>query len=128
MTSTAAAAIYVALNLLLLVILAARVTLLRRSAGISLGTGGDAALERRVRAHGNAAENMPLFLLALFMASALGLAPWMVHAFGASFTLARLAQAYGVSAPHMTARKIGTSVSWLTMALLAVALFYQGLT
>ena len=44
---------------LLLVILSARVILTRRRLRISLGSGGDAVLERRIRAQGNLAEYVP---------------------------------------------------------------------
>lgn len=66
----------------------------RRSAGVSLGTGGDALLERRMRGQANAAEQMPLTLLALLCAELLGATPWALAPLAALFVGARIAHGY----------------------------------
>ena len=45
--------------------LAVRVSRARRQLKVSVGDGGNEALLRRIRAHGNYVENMPFFLILL---------------------------------------------------------------
>lgn len=50
---------------LLYVALTFSVILKRRGDGVVLGDGGDRAMQKRIRGHANAAEQMPLFLIVL---------------------------------------------------------------
>ena len=52
--------LYVALGVLLVLMLAVRVSLRRRTARIGIGDGDDAELRKRIRAHGNAIEYLPI--------------------------------------------------------------------
>ena len=128
MTSVAAAAIYLAVNILLLWFLSFRVIGRRRSAKVSLGTGGDAELEIRTRAHGNAAEYIPITMLGLYVLAAMGAPVWMIHAVGGVFTLGRVLHAIGLSGTIMPARMVGMVLTWTGMlgaaaGLLAVPYF-----
>jgi uncharacterized membrane protein YecN with MAPEG domain len=127
MNSTQAAAIYVGLNIALLVFLGARVVGRRRSAQVSVGDGGDADLNLRIRTHGNASEYIPAFLVGLFMTSALGLAVWGVHLLGAAFTLGRVLHAIGLSGTVMPARAFGMLLTWIPMLAVAGLLVCQAL-
>ena len=115
-------ALYGGLLAILYLVLAGRVVAERRRAKVGLGTGGDAALERAVRVHGNFAEYAPLFLLLLLLAELNGAATPLLHAFGAAFLLARIGHAQGLSGRSGVSRGrfFGTLVSWV--ALLALAL------
>ena len=75
----AAAALYAGLNALLLMVLAMRVVRRRRAGSISLGDGGDADLNRAMRAHGNAAETMPLALILITIAALAGAPAAAIH-------------------------------------------------
>jgi hypothetical protein len=98
MTKLEIAAIYGAINVLLLVVLIFRVVAARRANRVVLGDGGKPALLRAIRAHGNAAETMPVAIGALLFLVYLDSVPmWVVHLLGAAFTVGRLAHAYGVS-------------------------------
>ena len=68
---------YAALFGLLFIVLSVNVIRGRRVNKVPLGTGGLPDMERRVRAHGNFAEYVPLTLLLLAMAEARG-APGLV--------------------------------------------------
>ena len=68
---------YAGLCALILIWLAFKVIGRRRGAKISLSDGGDEALQRLTRAHSNAAEWMPVFLILLAGVESLG-APWFV--------------------------------------------------
>jgi uncharacterized membrane protein YecN with MAPEG domain len=115
MTSVAAAAIYIAVNILLIFVLSLRVVGRRRSAKVSLGTGGDADLEVRTRAHGNAVEYIPITLLGLYALAAMGAPVWMIHAVGGVFTLGRVLHAIGLSGTILSARAFGMVLTWLGM-------------
>lgn len=91
------AAIYAAVLALLVVLLALRVALYRVRNRIGAGDGGDARLLRRVRAHGNAVEFIPLGLILLALLELCGAAAWGLHLAGGSFVLARVAHAIGLS-------------------------------
>lgn len=127
MTSTEAAAIYVGLNIALLVILGFLVVGRRVAARVSLGDGGDEKLNLRIRVHGNATEYMPAFLVGLFMSAALGLGVGLVHLLGATFTLGRILHAIGLSNGIAPARSVGMLLTWLPMLGVAGLLIWQGL-
>lgn len=115
MTPVAASAIYIAVNMLLIFFLSFRVVGRRRAAQVSLGTGGDADLEVRTRAHGNAVEYIPITMLGLFVLASMGAPVWMIHAVGGVFTLGRILHAIGLSGTIMPARAGGMVLTWLGM-------------
>ncbi|MFN7179556.1 MAPEG family protein [Hyphomonas sp.] len=124
MTPVAASAIYIAVNILLLWFLSFRVIGRRRAAQVSLGTGGDSELEIRTRAHGNAAEYIPITMLGLYVLASLGAPMWMVNAVGGVFTLGRVLHAIGLSATIMPARLVGMVLTWTGMLGAAAGLLY----
>ena len=126
MNSTEIAALYVGVNIALLVVLAVRVMLHRRSAQVSVGDGGDESLALKVRTHGNASEHVAAFLVGLFMTAAMGSSAFLVHALGASFTLGRLLHAFGLSTSVMAARALGMLLTWVPMLVVAGLLVWQG--
>lgn len=128
MTPIAAAAVYTGVNILILLFLSFRVVGRRRSAQVSLGTGGDAELETRVRAHGNASEYIPAAMLGLFAAASLGAPLWAVHAIGGVFTLGRVLHGFGLSAGVLAPRALGMVLTWLGMLGAGVAAIWLGLS
>lgn len=88
---------YAALLALIYVYLAIRAIGARRRAKLALGTGGDAALQRAVRVHGNFAEYAPFGLLLILLVGLAGWGAWAVHLLGALLLAGRAVHAYGVS-------------------------------
>jgi uncharacterized membrane protein YecN with MAPEG domain len=86
--------LYAGLLALLLTVLSVRVILGRRTFGISLGTGGNAALERRMRAQGNFAEYAPIGLLLLALLEFSGLQAITLHILGSFLLVGRLMHAW----------------------------------
>jgi uncharacterized membrane protein YecN with MAPEG domain len=76
--------------------LSVRVIRLRRGAGVSIGTGGDAALERAMRAQANFAEYVPFALVLLALAEAGGTPGWIIHPLGAALLAGRIAHGMGI--------------------------------
>ena len=89
--------LYAALGALLVLVLAFSVIQRRREAKIGFGDGGDAILARRIRAHGNAIETLPLGLVLLLLLELDGRPPLLLHAAGATLLLARALHAWGLS-------------------------------
>ena len=100
----------------------------RRIFGVSVGDGGDQMLLRRMRGQANAAEQMPLTLLALLMAEMMGGATVVLIILAATFTASRVAHgiAFGWlehSFPLRFFGMLGSSMASLaTLAYLALIL------
>lgn len=88
---------YAALCGLLLVVLYLRVSQRRLATKIGIGSGGDAILEQRIRAHGNFIESVPITLILLYLFEHSGVAALYVHTFGVLLVVARIGHAQGLS-------------------------------
>lgn len=101
---------------LLHVWLSVRVSQLRRPLKVNIGDGGHEILARRIRAHGNFAENVPLFLVLIgFIELAVGGDLWL---WGAAilFILARIAHVFGMDRGGANPlRVVGIAVTWLVL-------------
>ncbi len=82
---------------LVFLVLSARVIVARQSARIALGDGGQEPLQRRLRAHSNFAEYVPLGLLLMAFAEMQGHAPWLIAVIGALLLAGRLVHAVAIS-------------------------------
>ncbi|HWT11869.1 MAG TPA: MAPEG family protein [Allosphingosinicella sp.] len=109
--------------------LSVRVSRLRRPLKIGVGDGGNEVLARRMRAHGNYAENMPILLILLgFTELATGGNLWL---WGAAilFILARIAHAFGMDRAGANPLRVGgIAISWavlLGLGVYAILLAYQ---
>ena len=67
----------------------------RAKTGIGVGFGADRDLERKIRRHGNLAENSAIFILALALAEMLNPASLVVAGLGVVFVVARVSHAVG---------------------------------
>lgn len=90
-------ALYAALLTFLYVGLAFRIIAVRFNQRVGLGDGGDANLQRRIRAHGNFGEYVPLGLILLALAEMMGSPTLLLHGIGTCLTCGRLLHAYGLS-------------------------------
>ena len=82
---------------------------------INLGSGGVDDMERRIRAHGNFAEYVPLTLLLILVDEIRGLPPLAVHGLCLCLLLGRLSHAWGVSRrEHHAAFRVGGMGATLT--------------
>ena len=100
--------------------LAVRVSRARRQLKVSVGDGGNEALLRRIRAHGNYVENMPFFLILLGLVELAGGDPRILWGIAIAFVLARITHAFGMDRPSSSGlRVIGMVTS--TLLLLGLA-------
>ena len=121
-------ALYAGLNALILLVLAIRVARQRGISKVGIGTGGDAALERISRIHGNAAENIPIVLILLGLAEACGSSVVLLHLMGIALTLGRLLHAWGLTrSPNASVgRAAGIGLTWLALGLGAIRALFTG--
>lgn len=88
---------YAGLLALWFAVLSLRVIRERRD-GLSFGDGGRTDMQRKIRAHANFAEYVPLSLLMLGLLESGGGAPlWALHGLGATLLLGRLLHGYALS-------------------------------
>lgn len=102
----------------------------QRGHGISLGDGGDQVLLRRIRAHGNFAEYVPIILLMIGMLELSGARPWLLHVLGAALLIARLLHGYAMSFTESWkfGRFYGTLTTFILLALVGGLCVWQGLS
>ena len=120
----AIAGFYAALLGLLMVVLAGRVMWLRNARGVGLGSGGDPALTRAIRAHANATEYVPIALLLLVVIALQPTRPWLLHAFGIVLVIARVLHALGLSSDpgRSFGRMVGAGLTVLVIVAMAALL------
>lgn len=109
--------------------LSLRVSRLRRPLKIGVGDGGNEMLARRMRAHGNFAENAPIFLILLAFVELATRGNLWLWGVGILFILARLAHAFGMDRPGANPLRVGgIAISWLVLlglGLYAILIAYQ---
>lgn len=100
--------------------LSLRVGALRRAHGISVGDGGNEALQRRMRAQLNFAENVPIVLVLIAALEIAGIGEtWLAYVAGA-FILGRVAHGFGMDGGKaQIGRVIGVLVTLATQLFLA---------
>ncbi|MCH2163290.1 MAG: MAPEG family protein [Marinovum sp.] len=116
--------IYAAFLALLFIALSFRVIAYRRSNKISLGDEGNKSLMKRMRAHANCAEYVPMGLIVLALVEAQEAPSVAVHALGLLLLIGRVMHGYGFSAspPIMFLRVWGMILTFTMLALAAIAL------
>ena len=119
--------LYAALAALLIVFLAIRVVAYRRTAKIGMGDGDNPEMRKRIRAHGNAIEYLPLGLLLLLILELNQTVPLLLHIFGIILIVARIAHAWGVS--HHTGlspgRMVGVILTFGLLIVMSLLLLWQ---
>jgi len=105
------------------VLLSMRVGLFRASSNIFLGDGGNAAMLKRIRVHGNFAEYVPLVLILLALIEGMGAPAYIVLGTAVTFVIVRVAHAISLSASG--GRSVGRAIGGLgtIMMLLGISLW-----
>ena len=124
-----AAALWVGLHLLLMLILSVLVVRQRRKHRVELGDAEIPELAQAIRAFGNATEYVPGGLIALAVLAMAGANPLAVHAIGLTLFVGRATHALGLSRSGAASlpRAIGVLVTWIAYILAAVALLFYAI-
>lgn len=121
--------LYIGLNALITLVLAILVVRARIQTGTAIGDGGNEAMIRAQRAHGNNIEYVPITLLTIIAIELAGAETWLVHTLGAGLTIARLAHASGItlSSGRTIGRFAGTMLGWVVLLIGSLGCIYYGL-
>ena len=130
MPAAHAAAFWVGLHLILLLVLSLLVVRQRRRHRVELGDADIPALTQAIRAFGNATEYVPSGLVALAVLALAGAPPLVIHPVGVVLFVGRLAHAVGLSRSGAATlpRAVGVVLTWLAYILAAVALLFYAIT
>ncbi len=110
--------IYIAILGLLFLPITARVALYRIRSRISLGTGDDPEMVRRMRGQANFIETVPMALFLLIGMEVLGASNAWLHALGLTLVLGRVAHYFGlIGMVPLAFRVIGIAATLLTILL-----------
>ena len=122
--SAHAAALWVGLHLILLLVLSVLVVRQRRKHQVVLGDAGNTELTQAIRAFGNATEYVPGGLIAIAVLAMVGAPPMLIHPVGLVLFVGRLAHAVGLSRSGGSSilRSAGVTATWLAYIVAAVAL------
>ena len=108
--------------------LASRVSRVRAAHKVSIGDGGNEALVRRMRAHANYGENMPIVLIMIALIELAGGDARILWAAGILFILARILHGFGMDRPSPSRLRmigmIGTTFVLLGLAGWALSFAY----
>ena len=115
-----AAGLWVALNVILLLVLSALTSANRRKHKVSIGDGGKHEVAVASRAFGNAIEYMPIALIALVLMALVGLPVWSIHLVGGSFFVGRVLHAWGMlttraNRPPTPGRMLGMLLTYMPL-------------
>ena len=108
-----ASALYGSFLAIITIFLSMNVSRNRGRAKTLFGTGNDDALESAIRAHGNAAEYVPLGILMLVIAEIIGANATSMHGLGGTMLIGRVASSHGILARVNGTRVIGAVLTWL---------------
>ena len=120
-------ALYAGLLAILLVVLGGIVIRTRVRERVSLGDGGNPAMLAAMRTHANAAENIPIALVLLFLLEVNGGSVTALHAYGIVLVVGRVLHAWGLSRKRSVNRwrQSGMVLTWLAILGLAVSLLVR---
>jgi uncharacterized protein len=117
MNSYETAALYVGLNIFVLIALIFMVIVQRRKHKVVIGDGGQKSLMLAIRAHANAVEVMPMALVGIVALAGAGASAIVIHVLGILLTVGRGLHAYGLSNNEGTSfgRMAGMMLSLLAL-------------
>jgi uncharacterized protein len=127
--SAHAAAFWVGLHLILLLVLSVLVVRQRRKHQVPLGDGGVPELAQAIRAFGNATEYVPAGLIGIVTLAMAGAPPLVVHLIGLVLLTGRVCHAVGLSRSGGSSilRSAGVIATWLAYILGGVALIFYAI-
>ena len=112
---------YAGILTLVFVVLSFRVIGMRRSQKIGLGDGNNKDMLRRIRAHGNFAEYVPLALVLMTLIELQDKSNLILHAVGSLLIVGRLVHVVGLNLGNGGARVIGMALTFTALITGAVA-------
>lgn len=122
---------YTSILVIIFLILSALAITARVKSGINLGLSSDHDdLTKKVRAHGNFAEYIPLALLMLVLAEVSKFPSVALHIYGVALIVGRLFHVFGIYSgkTKIPYRVIGMSITLTAMGIFGIWLFFVGIS
>ncbi|HEX9447539.1 MAG TPA: MAPEG family protein [Dongiaceae bacterium] len=130
LTPVTTTSVYAILLAILFLVLSVRAMLGRHRARVPFGEGASEELRRRLRAHANFAEYVPISLILMALLELQGAGSIVLNVIGLLLLAGRLAHAYGISRipEHPRSRSIGmgltlAAIIFAILGLASIALF-----
>ena len=106
-------AIYAGILMLLMLVLGARVSILRRKHRVSMGSGDQPDLAKALRVFGNFTEWVPMIVVGLVLCELVGAPTVLLHLIGIAVILGRFCHVAGLRADRATTiRSLGVLLTW----------------
>jgi len=115
-------AIFVAINMIILLMLGMNISRLRVVNKVANGDGNCRPLMKAIRAHGNGVEHTSIYGMAVLALTLLGLANVWLAVFVISFVIARILHAYGMLNSQFQARRVGAGVTFILQGVSAITI------
>jgi len=115
-------AAYAGLLGLVFLVLTVRVVLRRGAVKTALGDGGDMLLKRRIRAHGNFIEFVPLVLILMILLEMQSVSLWIVHLVGVCLVVGRVIHSANISRENesLGGRVVGMALTMIALGIASV--------
>ena len=115
---------YAGILALIYVILASRVVRLRGQVRVRIGSGGNASLERAIRAHANCAEYVPLALILLGFMEMQRNSSYLLHVLCLLLVAGRLIHAVNISREQesVSVRAVAMTLTFAVLIIAAIIL------
>ncbi len=115
--SFAITGIYASLLTLLMIVLSARVSILRAKVGISIMHGDNTELAERIRKHANLTENLPMAIILMGIAESQGAGSTYLHIMGVILLVSRLIHPFGIIHDNNKSpiRALGATGTFITL-------------
>jgi uncharacterized membrane protein YecN with MAPEG domain len=117
--------VFVAVNSLLLTLLAANVSRLRLKHKISAGDGGNKELFKAIRVHINGIEQVPIFALLLLAAIFVQQSSAIVAIAAVLFTVSRVLHAVGMLYRIHIFRRVGAGLTYFLQIAVAISILIE---
>lgn len=110
-------AIYAGILMLLMLVLGARVSILRRKHRVSMGSGDQPDLAKALRVFGNFTEWVPMIIVGLALCELVGAPAVLLHLIGIALIVSRVAHVIGLRPERATTtRTTAVLLTWACAA------------
>lgn len=120
-------ALYAGAFAVFLVVISARVSILRLRFQAMFGDAGQEGLIRAIRGQANFIEYVPFALFLMGLVEWQGLKPWVLHTLGGVLIASRFLHYWGLTSRKDLGRIVGAGGTWLVLLAVGLFVLYRGI-